>query len=437
MPLRRAGRDSPVWVALGTGVSGLATYALLVVVARAVSPVAYSDFSFFWTFVVVVSLGVFLPVEQLTARQISRRLVLGTSSAPAFRQAVRTGGVAAVVVLAVLAVAVGRLGVQDAGAVVTATVAAVAGFVVQFAARGVLAGHRQLRGYAVVLCVDAGGRALAACVLWAAGVTSAVLYMVAVSASSVACALVGAVLARRAAARAAGGADLPTAGGALRGRETVVLVVAASCMQLLLNSGVLAAGAAEDAAPALAGLVLAVLTLVRLPVFVVQAAQAAYVARIAGLHQAGDARGLRRLLLLLAGLVTGVGALTVLGAAVAGPWLVPLLFGEGYDASRTLCVVAGGGIALYLVASVLNDVAVALGAHRAIAVAWPAGVAAAVAVHVLPSDVVLAATLPLLAGAAAAALVLLPAVLRHARVVHPPTPAAPAPRRDTQEAPGA
>lgn len=435
MAARWTDRGSAVWVLLGTAVSGLATYALLVVVARAVGPVEYSGFSLFWTVVVVVSLGVFLPIEQLTARQVARRLVDGGSSVGALRHAVRSGCVAVLVVAVVLLGVLWRLRPDDLAEVALALVAALAGFVGQFAARGVLAGHRQLRGYAVVLSVDAGGRLLIAAVLLVAGVTTSGPFMVAVSASCLACAVVGVVLARRATARHARAPQTPDADwSGASARETASLVAAASCMQLLLNSGVLAAGAADGAAPELAGVVLAVLTLVRLPVFAVQAAQAAYLSRIAALSQARDSHGLRVLLAVLAALVGTVAAVTFAGAWAIGPQLVALLFGPGYDVTRTMVALAGLGIALYLSASVLNDVAVALRARRAVATAWPTGAVLAVAAYLVPSDVVVRATLPLVVGAATAATILLPAVVT--RVRHLAT-TAPAVQPDPLEAPGA
>ncbi|NKY08492.1 hypothetical protein HF998_16130, partial [Cellulomonas hominis] len=178
-----AGLVALAWVVVGSGLSGLATYVLLVVVARAVGPVAYGDFSVFWTFVVVVSLGGFLPVEQLTARTVGRRLAVGLSPGSALRDGVRSGSLVAGVVLAAgVVLLVAQPGVPDPRLVVLVPVV-VAGFVVQFAARGVLAGVRDLRGYAAVLVTDAGVRAVVAAVLWAGGVTSVLPYMVGVTAS--------------------------------------------------------------------------------------------------------------------------------------------------------------------------------------------------------------------------------------------------------------
>ncbi|ADG75265.1 hypothetical protein Cfla_2375 [Cellulomonas flavigena DSM 20109] len=411
MSPRVPGRDSPVWVLVGTGVAGVATYVLLVAVGRALGTVRYGDFSIFWTFVVVVSIGAFLPVEQLVARQVAR----GAQTVRRLLTAgVRAAGVVGAVVLALVAVGVALR--PATGALTTAcSVVVVAAFAVQFAGRGVLAGRRDLRGYAVVLAVDTLGRALAAAVLAAAGVRSVGPYLVAVTASCAASAVTAWFLARRSCEVVAAPAG-PQHGGRGLGRDLVWLVVAGTCMQLLFNSPVPAAAAA-DAFP---GVLLAVLSIVRVPVFVFQGAQAGYVARIAGLALRGPAAELRRLLLVVGGAAVAVGAATVAGAVLVGPWAVRTAFGPEYDVTRTLVVLAAAGVACYLCAAVLNDVAVALGAHRAIAVAWPLAVAVGVTSYLLASDPLRAVTLPLTLGGATAALVLGPVVL--ARVRHAPRP---------------
>ena len=95
-----------------------------------------------------------------------------------------------------------------------------------------------------------------------------------------------------------------------------------------------------------------------------------------------------------------------------GPQAVRLVFGAEYDISRGAATLVALGVAAYLVASVSNDVAVALGEHLRLGLAWATGIASACLVAALVPDLVLRATLPLLVGSVVAAAVLLPAV-RH------------------------
>ena len=53
----------------GVGAAALATYVYLIVVARAVGPAEYAAFSAFWAVVVIIGTGVYLPVEQESARR--------------------------------------------------------------------------------------------------------------------------------------------------------------------------------------------------------------------------------------------------------------------------------------------------------------------------------------------------------------------------------
>lgn len=401
--------SAPAWLGIGAAVAGPSTYVLLVVVARAVGPTEYSRFSLLWTAVVVASLGAFLPVEQVLARHaaaadaagVRRLLAAGT------RRAAVVGGLT----LAVLAAAwVGRWGASgDAVAALTVTAFAVGGFVLQFPARGVLGGTGTLRAYAVVLVVDAGGRALAALALWVAGVTSVWPYAAAVAASALTCGVVGARAASRARPRASGPAATGTAGPAAR--VLAATIAAALSMQLLLNSAVVVAGAvATGAQAALAGVLLAVVVVARAPVFVFQSLQGAYVGAVARLAHARDG-GLVRLLGRLAALVGATAAATLAVGALAGPALLRALFGEGYDVDRTTAAVAALGVACYLVASVTNDVAVALGEHRRLVPAWVGGVLVATLTAAVVPDLALRTTLPLVTGSATAAVVLAPAVL--------------------------
>ncbi len=417
--MRAPGPRSPTWVMGGAVVSGAATYVLLVVVGRAVGPAGYASFSLFWSAAVIASLGAFLPVEQVLATRTAAGAWRGAS---AFARGVRTA-----VPLAVGAVLVHLVAwlLRDgasldavAWAAVALFVPTVAGFVWQFPARGVLAGDGRRRAYATVVLVDAAVRASIAAALWLSGTTSVAPYLAAVAVSSVACAVVGRTAVRRASAsgEADDVVDLRDAPTDAR-RAVADLVVAMLGMQVLLNSGPVVAGlvAAAPGAATRAGHLLAAVTLARLPVFVTQAAQALYVAPLAGMRSRRDGDGVRALVRRLAAVVLGAGALTVVVGVLAGPSLVPIVFGADYEVGAGDLLVVVLGVAAYLVASVSNDLAVALGLHRWTGPAWLAGVVAAVVVALVVPDLAARVTLPLLVGAGVAGLVLVPVVLLSVR----------------------
>jgi O-antigen/teichoic acid export membrane protein len=421
--MRRPPSDSPVWILGGAALSGAATYGLLVVVGRALDPAQYGRFSLFWSGIVIASLGAFLPVEQVLARRTAHG---GTGL---LGRGIRLSVIITVASVAVFGV-VWLLPGHGSFLVVAAFAAACSGFALQFPGRGVLAGRHELGGYALVVCVDAVGRLLVVSVLWAAGVRTVGPYVLAVAASAVLCGLVGVGLARRARSRSAHAATLDAVGGPV-GRpapdprsvagDVGGLLVATLAMQLLLNSPVVVAGTAgDDAARVAAGHMLALLTLVRVPVFLAQSAQGGYVARAAGLAHRGRDAELRRLVAVIGGAVLSIGVLTVVAVALVGPQVVAWVFGPDYVVSRGTAVLAGVGVGAYLLASVANDLAAALGSRRS-GPAWAVAALVGATTLLAPVAIETRALLPLLVGSAVAAGVMVPVVL--ARVARTGVPA--------------
>jgi O-antigen/teichoic acid export membrane protein len=408
----------PVWVVASAAVTGAATYAALILVARVLGPVAYADFAVFWSFVVIASFGVFLPVEQEVARRVARApRRIAEAARPAL---VVAAGYA--VVLAVVGTVVWRwLGSPGAAGgflVVVAVVLLCIVLAAQFTGRGLLSGRLELRGYASVVTTDSLLRLVLfvlVAVGGAFGVATVGGFALAVSVSAAAAAAVAWWRVRRLPALPGSQADPPAPEvGVLGG--SVRLVVGALCMQLLVNSGPLIARA--DATPstvAFAGHLLATMTLARVPVFIFQSLQATYLARVAQAAHQHDSARLRRTLTVLAGLVTVVAAVTVLAAAAIGPFLVRLIYGESFDIPREAAVLVAVGVALYVLATVANDTNIALGHHPRVALSWLAAVAAGALTMALTDSLLLRSTLPLIVGSLIAAASLLTGVGRTVR----------------------
>lgn len=409
--------SSPVWVAIGTAFSGVATYLLLVVTARAVGPAIYGEFSFFWAVLIIVSLGLFLPIEQAVARRVAQTASPGMAGAPFLRQGVRVASVVGVVVTVLLSIywSTQRGSSPTELLLLVALVIGVVGFVMQFPARGALAATTSFRDYGSVVSVDAGVRAVIALALWFSGARSAAPFAFAVGFSALTGGSVALLLARRRLPASAPGQP-PAAPVVGLGRESGRLISAAVCMQVLLNSGVLIAVSASSTSDSVfAGHLLAVLTIARLPVFLFQSVQASYLSKIAFRSHEGDVAGLRRMLLRLVAAVAAVAGVTLAGAVLAGPQAIRLIFGPSYEIGRGAATLVAVGVSVYLAAAVANDVAVAIGAHAHVRAAWVAGVLAAAVVVVSVDDLVLRSTLPLVVGAAVAGSVLASPVLRSVR----------------------
>lgn len=407
----------PVWVAASAAVTGAATYAALIVVARVLGAAGYADFAVFWSFVVITSFGVFLPLEQEVASRVAR----APGDLPAMvRPAVTVAGLYAVVMTVVGIVAWHRLGSADrpGGTLVdVALVVLCLAFAAQFSGRGLLSGRLELAGYAATVTADALFR-LAALVVVAILVASVGGFALAVAVSAGVAAAVAWRRVRRLARQA-----MPAPSGERLSATSILggsarLVVGALGMQLLVNSGPLIARAESSVETMeFAGHLLAAMTLARVPVFILQSLQATYLARIAGAAHDHDAVRLRKTLAALAGLVGLVGGLTVFVAAAAGPFLLRVIYGPSFDISRDAAVLVAVGVALYVVATVANDTNIALGHHPRVALSWLAAVVVGALSLTLTSSLLVRSTLPLIAGSVVAGAALLLGVARSLREI--------------------
>ena len=410
---RVPGGGSPTWVLVSTIVNAVSTYLLIIVVARVLGPVRSADFSVFWAVTIISGLGFFLPLEQETARRVA-------AGGPAAGWAVWLRGLRLGMIIALMAAAVATVlwwKGQDGPVIALAYLIAATGYAWQFPSRGVLSGRRRLARYGSVAAVDAVVRLAGVLVLAVVGVRTTAAYDLVIAGSAVAAAVVATALAgvfRRSPSRGSASTDrAPESGFA---RDALRLVLAAACMQLLLNSGSLVArGFAGSGQLALAAELLVLMTVARLPVFVFQSLQATYLTRLAGGVHRGDRVAVRRLLLLLAGVVGAIAAIVIIGAATVGPWAVRTLFGQDYAVTRRAAVLVAVSVSAYLIASVANDASVAIGGHRRIVLAWPIGVLVAAGAVAVLGDLVVRSTLPLALGAVVAAVVLLPGIARHIR----------------------
>lgn len=388
--MRRAGAaPGAAWLVVAAGVSGVSTYVLLAVAAAGLG-VGFDLFSVFWSFLMIAVIGGFLPLEQVAARRVAG----GQAPATLVRALAVWGAVVVVVATA------GFWWLWDGGGgVVLVLAAAVTGMVPQGTVRGVASGRQDLRAYGLVLVTDSSLRALACGALAVAGSEAVVAYAAAVAASAWVAAAVGAV-----ALRLDGASGQPTtdSGSPSLAREAGSVAAALLGMQLVLNSPVVLADAMAAAS---AGTLLAATSLARVPVLAVQVLQASYVARIAGFVAAGDQRA-RTWCRAVAVLSWAAAGACLLGMVVLGPWLVALLFGDRFAPDRTTCAVVGAGIGLFLVATVANDLAVAVGRFRWVGATWLVSVLAGAAVLAVVPSGADAPLVPLVvaSGVAAAAL---------------------------------
>lgn len=403
-------RKGSLTIAVGLAFFAGATYVFTGVTTRALGPVGFSEFSVFWGLVYGVGLGVALPFEQETSRRVAELSGRGDDAEPVFATAVRAAGlltaVAAVLVVVPLAIVLSR-GSGHAVVLAVTSVAALAGLSAAYVTRGALSGSRHFRTYAVQVGMEGLLRIVGAGVLAVLAVRSPWPY-----AALVSVALILAVLltgwhwwrgARRVATH-----DLSPYLAAL-----VAIVIASTIAQCLVNFGPVVVHLLDkDRSGAAAGSFLAAALIARTPTFAFAAVQAVLIPRLVEAVVRRDAADYRRILATVLAGVTALSLVAVALCAAAGPWLMHLLAGPGYDLPRTDIVLLAVSTGVYLMTLALQPAAVAVSQHRRTAIVWIVAAMVFVALCLLPVGPVRAVNVAMVGSMTTAAVGLWAIIMR-------------------------
>ena len=381
--------------------SGLLVYVYLAVIARSVSAAEYAYFGAFWSLALVAGFGVFLPIEQETARLMQ----VPDRPRGLLRAALLTAVLLAVCQVALVAAAAPWLGRAFGGHGVSVAVFALLCLVSagQFVVRGALIGMDRMGRYALVMLVDTLLRVVlaGAVALLVADPGSAAFVWTLVAAIGLAHAPQLYLLATR---RTRVG-RVPAMGShtvtvpEVR-RAVTPLLLGSLCAQLLLNGPpvLIPALAQNELEVTRAGQFLAAFTLARVPLFLVVPLQTALLPMLSALLHSGDRAALRRVLGLLAVALVGLGVAALVLGYYVGPLLVGLIFGEEYVLGGRDVALLAVGVAAHIGLVLVTQVLVAAVRHRLVAWAWLSGVVVAAAVLFAVPDLLLGAELAFLAG---------------------------------------
>lgn len=379
--LRRSLPDGALVIGAALVAQGISAYAYLAIASRALGPTAYSPLSALWALVFVAAPGLFLPLEQESGRAIAARRVRGVGARPVILRAGAIGGglVLALIVIALAAhqPVTDRLFDGD-GRLLLGLVVAIVCYSSYFLFRGTLAGNGRFSGYATLLAIESGVRVAFTLALALAGVRSAWVFSLAIGVPCV-IALVPMLLREHGLARPGPPATWTEISSAL-----TQLLAGSLFAQVLSNISPLAVKVIATDSGA-GGRFLDNLIVARVPLFFFQAVQASLLPKLAAQaaahHYEEFAAGLRRLLVLLAGVV----GISVLGMLAVGPYIVKALFGSGYDLTRVdLALLAAGSEGMMLCFSLAQG-CIALRAYGRMVAGWAAGIATvAVLLAVLP-----------------------------------------------------
>jgi O-antigen/teichoic acid export membrane protein len=408
-PVRRALAPLRGLGSSGTGVllAGLCTFGFLTLAARVLGPEDFGVVSTLWALVFVAGPGLFLPVQQELSRVIgAQRGHDGAPDGGALAVALGWRWSGALVTVGALVGLVLHLTVGDRlfpgnDLLVLCLVVATAGSAVSFTARGIAAGRGDFGRYGWLVSSEAALRLLAGAVLLLVLVEPLTFGIAIALAPFLSVAVVAGL--RRSAPLAPG---RHVTARELRG-ALLWLTAGSLLAQLAANAPPLAVQLLGDDAAAETGRFMSALLVARLPIFFFQAVQATLIPNFSALAAAARHDDLRHAVRVLTALCGALVVLLTLGALVAGPEAVGLLFGDGFDVSgRTMAVLAAAS-GLYLLAAGLSNAAIALHRHHLTAAAWLAACLVFAAVVAVVPGLLLRVELGYLAGTAAASAVLL------------------------------
>src|SRR5436190_557071 len=367
-------------VAVGGGliVLGVSSYLFLAIAARALSTEAFSTLSVLWVAVYTVGPGLFFPLEQEVARAIADRLTQGVGGAPVFRRAA-TLGLGLVGLLLVLCAAASPAFLSDlfdnSVGMLAALLLSMVALWAAHLCRGALAGAAEFRSYGAMLATEGVGRSVGCIALAVAAVHWLPAYGLLLPVAL----LLSVIVVLPATQRAV------TPGPSTSWNEVSGalgwLLFGALFSQLLVNVGPLAVKLLSSTSEhSQAGRFLAGSVLVRVPLFLFSAVQAALLPGLANLAGRGEYREFKVRLTRLLLLIAGVGLIATIGSAIVGPELMRLLFGSKFRLSERLLVELAIANSVYMLAVVLGQALVALRQYRTTAIGWGSGVVAFIAV---------------------------------------------------------
>jgi len=388
----------------GLIVNGLATFAFLAIAGRVLGPEAFAPLGVMWALVFFAGPGLFLPLEQEVSRALANRWARDLGVGTLVRQAATIGAVTCVVI-GVIALAVWPFVLDDLlrgdATLLFSFLVATVGYAAVHLTRGLLAGEGRFGGYARLFVGEGLPRLVLAGLLAVLGVEVAGPYGAIVALAP----FLGVALGLR------GERDLVTEGPTAEWGELLAamgsLLVASLSAAFLLNAGTLAVEyLATPSQEEEAGIFLAALVVARVPLFLFQAVQATLLPKLSALAGAGRFTEFKSRLGRLVAVVAAIAVLGTVGAAILGPTVVHLMFGEEYSVNAPDLAMLALAMGIFMIAVSLGQALIALSGQGWVAVGWATGAVLFVVTTALGSDLFFRVEMGLLVGAGSAAVVL-------------------------------
>jgi O-antigen/teichoic acid export membrane protein len=352
--------------------SGVLAYAFFVLAARTLGPEGYGQIGVLWAGMFIGVIVLFRPLEQTLTRAIAERIARGREVRTVIRSVTAIYG--AIVV-------VGAIGAALAWGEVTSRLflgsdlltamlfGGTALYGLEYILRGILAGTRWFRGYALCLMADAVVRV--AVVLPLVVFASKNLAAAAIAAAGLGGFLAPLWVGRRRLAKLAEAGDGERFDVATAVTFAGPASVIAAADQVLINAGpLLVMLDGGHRASAAAGVVFAATMLVRIPVYVFQGVAASLLPNLTRLHAAADMSAFRHAVRRAALVLAATTALLAVFAVIAGPEAMGAIYGKAYQADRVALGLLGVGVGFYLGAATFSQALLALDRGKQAAIAW-------------------------------------------------------------------
>ncbi len=408
-------RGSVARVGVATAITAACGYAVLYLAARKLEPAGFAVFGVFWGAFGLVT-GAANGLLQEATREVR---TAGAAHRGADRALTRPIWVAAGVGLAAGTVIAGtsplwapHVFAEERPLSVTLLSVGLAGFCLHATLLGMLAGTDRWSQYGALMVTDAVIRVVIATTafllgwglagfLWAT-VAGALAWLLLLVVSS-------------SARAAAGSRTTGTVANFLRGSAHSIAAAGASAVLVMGFPVLLKATSGELGAAG--GVVILAVTLTRAPLLVpLTAMQGNLIAYFV------DRRSARlRALLAPAAIVTMVGGIGVIGAALVGPWLMRVGFGPEYRASGVLLAWLTAAAVSIALLTLTGAATVAAALHRAYAIGWVSATVAAALLLTLPLSLESRTVIALLCGPLVGIAVHLAALSRGAGLDKRPT----------------
>ncbi len=384
-------RGSVARVGVATAATALCGYLVLYLAARDLDPAGFSVFGVFWGAFGLVT-GAANGLLQETTREVrSAAYVAGTPGPQThpLRVAAVIGVVAALVIAGSAPLWAGHVFVEARWTSVVLLSVGLAGFCMHATLLGMLAGAGRWTQYGSLMVTDAGMRVTVAAAtfamswglvgyLWAT-VCGAVAWLVMFMASPTA----------RAAAQLVAYGDTATF---LRGAAHAVAAAGASAI-LVMGFPVLLKATSGDLGST-GGVVILAVTLTRAPLLVpLTAMQGNLIA-----HFVDQSTERMRALVGPAMVVLGLGAVGVVTAGLAGPWLLRVGFGAGYRADGALLAWLTAAAVSIALLTLTGAATVAAAMHRAYSLGWIGATVVSTLLLLLPLQLETRTVVALLCG---------------------------------------